>query len=414
MIAALKSWIDSNEFAWMPPRLWRGTPGEHLVWRLRILARRHLRAQLIARQGLARTVVQNLLWPVLAPLKALLHVRAHPDAARGALARLRWWFDICLLQLLYNIRIGDQIDFRLDLPAHRPLARGITVCREQQALLGAARRLAREDNQIDLKLPFARFCRAAGLPHPEIVCHGEGPHVASEPHPWPARDLFFKPSEMSKGCGAEALRHDPAGGCWLARQGEKITPATVGAFAASRLGPREPWLLQPRLANGPATAAFGTGALNTCRIVTGRLGPAGADPVLLGAFFRFAVTDAEVDNLSAGGVGLGIDIATGRFSAGLRWGDLNPPLTHHPLTGAPLAGEILAGWPEMAALALRAHRAAGRWCSVGWDIAPCPEGPVLIEANLSWAAAPSIAAKRSRLPELYQQIFGPRFENFPA
>lgn len=414
MIAFLKSWIDSNEFAWMPPRWWRGGPDEHLVWRLRGLARRRMRARLVARQGLARTIVQNLAWPFLAPLKAALHVRAHPEADQGLVMRFRWWLDICRLQLAYNIRIGDQADFRLDLPEFRPLARGITLCREQQCLLGAARELAREENEIDRKLPFARFCNEAGLPHVEILCEGEGARVGRRSSPWPAGDLFFKPADMGKGRGAEVLRFDGARSLWLGRSDERVTPDNIGAFAAARLGPAEAWLLQPRLANAPAWAVFGNGALNTCRVVTGRLGPADAGPVVLGAFLRFAVTDSVVDNLSAGGVAAAVDPATGRLGPGLRWHKLERPASRHPTTGAPLAGESLPGWPEISALAVRAHRAAGRWCSIGWDIPLLPGGPVLLEANLQWATVPFLPAARIRMPEVYQGVFGRDLERFPA
>jgi hypothetical protein len=53
----------------------------------------------------------------------------------------------------------------------------------------------------------------------------------------------------------------------------------------------------------------------------------------------------------------------------------------HPKTGAAVTGRAIAHWPDLAALAIRAHRAFSGRVVIGWDLALTPEGPVIIEGN---------------------------------
>jgi hypothetical protein len=52
-----------------------------------------------------------------------------------------------------------------------------------------------------------------------------------------------------------------------------------------------------------------------------------------------------------------------------------------PKTGALVAGRVIAHWPELAALAVRAHRTFSGRMIVGWDLALTPDGPMLLEGN---------------------------------
>jgi hypothetical protein len=95
-----------------------------------------------------------------------------------------------------------------------------------------------------------------------------------------------------------------------------------------------------------------------------------------------------VDNGHAGGIAASIDLGTGRLEAAT---DLAADgrvgwLTSHPNSGAPIAGFELPYWPQLPAFVARAHAAFSDRVLVGWDIAICPEGLVLVEAN----AAPGL------------------------
>jgi glutathione synthase/RimK-type ligase-like ATP-grasp enzyme len=56
-------------------------------------------------------------------------------------------------------------------------------------------------------------------------------------------------------------------------------------------------------------------------------------------------------------------------------------LDRHPNSGAQIQGRIVPQWAEMRDLAERAHRAFDDRVVVGWDIAPTPDGPILVEGN---------------------------------
>lgn len=400
----LLSWVDSNELPWLPPRWWRGTAAEREVWGLRREARRLMWPAWVAEHGRARIFTRALVWPLWAAIKSFQHVRHSARTRYPGRSRLAVWADSYWLQLAYNIRISDQLDVCLNLPGNRREVRGFTVCREQQTLLARAHRGASGVPGLDGKLGFARFCETNGLSAPAAVCEGEGGRVARMTE-WPARDLIFKPANMAKGHGIVKLTHDVRAGVWRARDGSTACPRTIGAWAAAHLGEKHAWLVQPFLRNAASWAGFTTGGLATCRIVTGRA-IQGGEPFLLGAFARFPLDHEAVDNLSAGGVGAGVDLESGALTIGTIWVGEKGHHERHPRTGAQIKGAVLPGWPEMAELALRAHRAAGDWRSVGWDVALAEEGPVLIEANLQWSVFFHRPMSRTRVPEVLR-VCGP-------
>jgi hypothetical protein len=393
----LLSWLDSNELPWLPPRWWIGTAKEREVWALRREARRLMWPDWVAEHGRFRIFTRALVWPLWAGIKSFQHAHRNARTLYPGRSWFAVWADSYWLQLAYNIRISDQLDACLNLPENRREARGFTVCREQQVLLKRAYREASGVPGLQGKLGFARFCEANALPAPAPVCEGLGGEVTRGTD-WPARDLIFKPANMAKGLGIAKLSHDAGAGVWRASDGSTVGPGTVGGWAAARLG-EHAWLVQPFLRNASSLARFTTGGLATCRIVTGRAIP-GGEPFLLGAFARFPLDHEAVDNLSAGGVGAGVDLADGTLTVGTIWVGERGLHERHPRTGAQIKGAALPGWPEMAALALRAHRAAGDWRSVGWDVALTPEGPVLIEANLHWSVLFHVPMSRTRIPEV--------------
>lgn len=378
----LLPWLDSNELPWLPPRWWRGTAREREIWALRRKARRLMWPALVRERGHAKIVVQVLMWPAWAAIKSLQHVRASARTRYAGRSRLHVGWDSYWMQIAYNIRISDQLDVCLNLPHNRRDVRGFMVCREQQALLERAHRLSHGVPGLERKIEFARFCEAHALPTPALVCKSDDA-LAERAANWPERDLIFKPANEGQGKGIAKLAYDASSRTWRTKNGETVCPRTVDAWARARVGDR-PWLIQSFVRNDASWSRFTRGGLATCRVVTARLVP-GGEPFLLGAFARFPLDNEVLDNLSAGGIGMGVDLNDGRMTAGSIWVGEVGHHDRHPRTGAQITGEVLAGWKEMAALALRAHRAAGDWCSIGWDVAFTEDGVMLIEANLHWA-----------------------------
>lgn len=143
------------------------------------------------------------------------------------------------------------------------------------------------------------------------------------------------------------------------------------------------WLLQqPLQPHAEIVALTGTRKISGLRVHS-FLTPRGAR--LTRAIFKINAGELDSDNFEHGASGnlLGaVDIDSGRIvrsiagtGAGQR---VNPP---HPVTGRALTGFVLPHWPAVRELVLDAHRAFPGFICPGWDIALCPEGPVIMEVN---------------------------------
>ena len=95
--------------------------------------------------------------------------------------------------------------------------------------------------------------------------------------------------------------------------------------------------------------------------------------------------DVVVDNFHAGGIAAAVDLATGVLGpatdmglrADSRWWD------SHPVSGAAITGCVLPLWEQVPELARRAHEIFEDQVAIGWDIAICEEGALLVEGNKS-------------------------------
>ncbi len=217
------------------------------------------------------------------------------------------------------------------------------------------------------KALFYDRCRAAGLPHPEIVAIVARGRLAHGADP-AGRELVAKPVLGEGGDGLTLL-----GAFADAAEMASRLPATLKTA-------RGTLVVQPRIATHPALSDLALDALPTVRVVT-ILNEAGV-PEVVSATFRFASDPAAwVDNMKAGGlisaVGLE-DGALGLACKGYGGGDHE----RHPVTGAPILGRRLPDWAGVKALAVRAHAEAfADYALIGWDIAMTPQGPLLIEGN---------------------------------
>jgi hypothetical protein len=95
--------------------------------------------------------------------------------------------------------------------------------------------------------------------------------------------------------------------------------------------------------------------------------------------------NSTVDNFHAGGILANVDLASGRLGRATDIG-LTPDIgwvDEHPDTKAAITGRRLPLWPEVLALASRAHAAFSHRVLVGWDIAVAADGPCLVEGNVA-------------------------------
>lgn len=173
-------------------------------------------------------------------------------------------------------------------------------------------------------------------------------------------ELFLKPIDSRAGLGARVI--DAA----------DIRPALLRSMRNR--------LIQPVLRNHATIASLHGGSLNTVRLISlienGRYKS-------IAACLRVGRGGAMVDNVSQGGIAIGIDLASGALQAtGITKARYERRLyTAHPDTDMKFASLALPWWRETLQLAERAALGLQPHVMLGLDIAITPDGPVFIEAN---------------------------------
>lgn len=229
------------------------------------------------------------------------------------------------------------------------------------------------------KVSFTADCLRAGLPVAPILAVARGGRWESPPSAEAFdTDLFVK-AVRGRGAAAACAYRSIGDGCYLAADGAVLTrPQLLDRIAAASRD--RPLLVTRRLENHPEIADLARQSLITFRVFT-CLDPAG-EPVVTHAMLR-TLSKLEPKWNTEEEFAAEIDLATGRLQpmcgdanmAPNAWWDL------HPKTGAPVTGRVIAGWPDVAALAVRAHRAFSGRVVIGWDLALTPGGAVIIEGN---------------------------------
>lgn len=147
---------------------------------------------------------------------------------------------------------------------------------------------------------------------------------------------------------------------------------------------RQHMIFQPVVVQHDALARLNPSSVNTIRINTLRTGDQVDSHV---AVLRVGRAGAIVDNAAAGGLCVGIDMATGQVAQFAR---TKPAVStrlfeHHPDTGVAFGSIAVPFWPDVLELVRRGARAMAPLRSLGWDVAVTPEGPIVIETNAAWA-----------------------------
>lgn len=124
--------------------------------------------------------------------------------------------------------------------------------------------------------------------------------------------------------------------------------------------------------------------VNTIRIITIK-GKSGAVNILA-AFLRLgADRDSFVDNRAKGGLGVGIQLQTGKMMKyGYAHDSFGVKEDVHPVTGFRFENYQLPYWDETRALVCEAHKQFYDLESIGWDVVITTTGPILLEGNDDW------------------------------
>ena len=175
--------------------------------------------------------------------------------------------------------------------------------------------------------------------------------------------------------------------CLAERQGDDVLiRAGNQTMPLSAFVLRTRCIVQEIVSQHPELSRFSARSLNTIRALT--LYTMDGDVLLLAASMRFGVGDAFIDNWSAGGVALGVDIARGELMP-RALDKLGRLYTEHPTSGVCFGGFPIPCWPEILELGRRCQSAFPYYRLLGLDLAVSVAGPVLIEIN----AFPDLAAQ---------------------
>lgn len=164
------------------------------------------------------------------------------------------------------------------------------------------------------------------------------------------------------------------------------------------------YLVQEVIQQHPKLDAINPYSVNSIRIIT--FLSIDHKVEFIAAMLRSSSTDSPVDNFSAGGIVVGIDLQTGRLK---KEGFTKPPhgkvLTSHPLTGTEFSDFQIPYWEEVKRIASDAQQIFHYIKSIGWDFAVTPGGPVIIEGNQEWGTAGIQAANGGLLTERNRKLF---------
>jgi alpha-L-glutamate ligase-like protein len=233
---------------------------------------------------------------------------------------------------------------------------------------------------VDDKLRLAEICRRVGVPTPAVFAvietHGDLRHLAAvlTAHP----DCVMKPARGSSGRGIVLLT-GPAAGGYRRSGGATATVPELKRHLADILsglyslgGRPDRAIVQQRLRTHKAFDRVSYRGTPDVRVLVYR-------GELAMAMLRLPTLESGGRaNLHQGGVGVGIDLVTGRTTRAV-WH--RQPVTRHPDTGEPLAGREVPDWPAVLTAARTVARATGLGF-VGVDVVPAADaGPVVLEAN---------------------------------
>ncbi len=221
---------------------------------------------------------------------------------------------------------------------------------------------------------FRERMEAAGLPAVREIftIDLEGAIRGAEGQPLAAEDaaalirageFFVKPIDGLQGRGTS-----------LIRPGDDVE-----AFVATARNV----IVQPRVRQHSLLRRLAPNSVNTVRIDTL---PNGDRWLNNAAVLKVGIGENIVDNGSAGGISIGIDLATGRLHP---VGHQKPKygskmFDRHPDTGVVFQDVVLPNWDLLRETVSRAADAMLPLRSLGWDVAITEEGVVLLETNHSW------------------------------
>ncbi len=141
---------------------------------------------------------------------------------------------------------------------------------------------------------------------------------------------------------------------------------------------KEKSLLQEVIKQHDRLSNISSSSVNTVRVVT--LYTKYHEVLIISSSMRFGVGDAFVDNWSAGGVAVGVDLKTGQLMENA-YDKLGNRYERHPISQTVFRGYQIPYWEDTLKMASMIQKRFSFYRLLGMDIAITKKGPVLIEIN---------------------------------
>lgn len=228
-------------------------------------------------------------------------------------------------------------------------------------------------NSLNIPQPTTLFRIINGnlySPHMQRYTYNQIHHELADKY---HEKIFVKPVESGGGQGIYIF-HRNCSGSYTTHEN-----LIFDEFFLSDIGKTKDYVIQSGVVQDQEISKIYPGSVNTCRIITENMD--GKSRAVCG-ILRIGRSQNEIDNASAGGIFLKIDINTGKVGDRAMSYE-NEKFSEHPDTHFVFHNFEIPHWSEIRNLATLSASKLPFFTHLGWDIALTANGPLVIETNLS-------------------------------
>jgi hypothetical protein len=183
--------------------------------------------------------------------------------------------------------------------------------------------------------------------------------------------LIIKPAKGRSGIGIVLVKKE---------NNNIIIQSKTGVFPLKDFNLSETAIVQEVIKQDRKMSAFSSSSVNTIRVVT--MYTKKESVIVLGAYLRCGIGESFVDNVTSGGVAVGIDSESGKLKK-FAYNKEGTRYIGHPTSKVMFEGFVIPQWQSVIDLAITVQKALPCYRILGMDIAIREnEEPVLIEVNI--------------------------------
>lgn len=200
--------------------------------------------------------------------------------------------------------------------------------------------------------------------------------------------IFVKRFTGGAASGISVLSKD-SNGNWVTSNNSIVNSSTIKSIYGG-----DGYIFEQQISQNKELSKINHDSVNTIRILTYK-------NEIISASIRFGGKGSFVDNISAGGVAVSINLADGSFGEyGMRMYDIKY-YSEHPDSKIRFKGLGCPYWPEIKSLVSKTLKFLPYYTSVGFDIAVSEKGPLIVEINTGAGVGLSQIGKEEGLADIF-------------